>query len=55
MGTNDYERCGNCKDFYLKDKTSIFGSCQSLHSRAKNKDTKTMLSRACYWQRRKDD
>ena len=53
MDTNDYGKCGNCKDFYLYKNNEPFGSCQSLHSRAKNKDSRTMLSKACYWQRRK--
>ena len=50
---NMNNKCGNCKDFCLYNKDEIFGSCQSLHSRAKNKDTRSLFSKACYWQRRK--
>lgn len=50
---NMNNKCGNCKDFYKYDETGIFGSCQSLNSKARNKDYRTLNSKACTWQRRK--
>lgn len=49
------EKCGDCKDFYKYNKDEIFGCCQSFHSKAKNKDIKSELTKACYWIRRKDE
>lgn len=49
---NIKNKCGNCKDFVLYNKNEIFGCCQSLHSRAKNKDSRSILSKCCISQRR---
>lgn len=44
---NMNNKCGNCKDFKLYDKTGIFGSCNSCNSKIKNKQNRSMLSKCC--------
>jgi hypothetical protein len=46
--------CGNCKDFYKNNEKEIFGSCQSLHSKSKNKNCKSEFSKGCINFRKKD-
>lgn len=44
---NMKNKCGNCKDFLLYDKTGIIGQCNSDESKIKFKSNRSMLSKAC--------
>lgn len=52
----NYEnRCGNCKDFCKEKQDEIYGQCISDSSKIRNKKLRSELSKACSWQRRKND
>lgn len=44
---NMNNKCGNCKDFKLYDKTGFFGKCNSDFSKIKNKENRSMMSKCC--------
>lgn len=47
--------CGNCK--YFKESNaadSIIGRCKNKSSKTRNKDTRTYLTKSCYWFECKD-
>ncbi len=55
FSVNYQNKCGNCKDFLKYDETGIWGQCLSNDSKIRNKNLRTELSKACNYQRRKNE
>lgn len=52
---NMNNKCGSCKYFKLYDETGIFGFCSSPISKIKNKQNRSIKSKACINKEDKDE